>query len=45
MAVVALLVTVTPQGAAEHKLLDYYGRRGFANTVRVLLERTLGDDG
>jgi GNAT superfamily N-acetyltransferase len=40
-----LLVTVTPEGAAEHKLLDYYQRRGFTNTGRVLLERTLGDDG
>jgi GNAT superfamily N-acetyltransferase len=37
-----VLVTVTPQGAAEHKLLDYYQRRGFANTGRLILERALG---
>lgn len=41
--VTAVLVTVTPQGAAEHKLLDYYARRGFANTGRLILERDLGD--
>jgi aminoglycoside 6'-N-acetyltransferase I len=38
-----LLVTVTPAGAAEHKLLDYYQRRGFSNTGRLILERALGD--
>jgi hypothetical protein len=38
-----VLVTVTPQGAAEHKLLDYYQRRGFANTGRLILERDLGN--
>lgn len=39
--VTAVLVTVTPQGATEHKLLDYYARRGFANTGRLILERAL----
>jgi GNAT superfamily N-acetyltransferase len=38
-----VLVTVTPEGDTEHKLLDYYERRGFANTGRVILERALGD--
>jgi aminoglycoside 6'-N-acetyltransferase I len=37
-----VLVTVTPQGAAEHKLLDYYQRRGFMNRGRLILERALG---
>jgi GNAT superfamily N-acetyltransferase len=39
----AVLVTVTPEGEKEHKLLDYYQRRGFVNTRRVILEHTLGD--
>jgi GNAT superfamily N-acetyltransferase len=39
-----VLVTVTPKGMAEHNLLDYYQRRGFVNTGRIILERTLGDD-
>jgi len=39
----AVLVTVTPEGERAHKLLEYYQRRGFANTGRVILERTLGD--
>lgn len=38
-----LLVTVTPEGAAEHELLDYYQKHGFADTGRVILERALGD--
>lgn len=36
-----VLVTVTPEGEAEHKLLDYYQRRGFVNTGRIILERAL----
>jgi aminoglycoside 6'-N-acetyltransferase I len=43
--VTAVLVTVTQQGEANHKLLDYYQRRGFTNTGRVILERALGDRG
>jgi GNAT superfamily N-acetyltransferase len=39
----AVLVTVTPEGERAHKLVEYYQRRGFANTGRVILERTLGD--
>jgi aminoglycoside 6'-N-acetyltransferase I len=38
-----VLVTVTPEGETEHKLLDYYLRRGFTNTRRIILERTLDD--
>lgn len=41
----AVLVTVTPEGEAEHRLLEYYQRRGFANTGRLILERVLGDCG
>jgi aminoglycoside 6'-N-acetyltransferase I len=40
-----LLVTVTPEGDEEHKLLDYYQRHGFTNTGRLILERTLEDRG
>jgi aminoglycoside 6'-N-acetyltransferase I len=36
-----ILVTVTPQGAAAHNLMDFYLQRGFVNTRRVLLERSL----
>jgi GNAT superfamily N-acetyltransferase len=36
-----LLVTVTPEGESEHKLLDCYQRRGFTNTGRLILEREL----
>jgi len=43
MGVSAVLVMVTPEGEKEHKLLDYYQRRGFVNTRRLILERTLGD--
>jgi GNAT superfamily N-acetyltransferase len=39
-----VLVTVTPEGEADHKLLDYYQRRGFIHTGRVILERALGVD-
>jgi len=35
----AVLVTVTPEGEARHDLIEFYGRRGFANTGRVILER------
>lgn len=40
----AVLVTVTPEGETAHRLLEYYQRRGFANTGRVILERVLGED-
>jgi aminoglycoside 6'-N-acetyltransferase I len=43
--VTAVLVTVTQQGEANHKLLEYYQRRGFTNTGRLILERALGDRG
>ncbi len=36
-----MLVTVTPEGEAQHNLMGFYRRRGFAYTGRVLLERTL----
>jgi GNAT superfamily N-acetyltransferase len=36
-----VLVTVTPEGEASHNLTGFYGRRGFANTGRVILERAL----
>ena len=38
-----VLVTVTQEGEANHKLLDYYQRRGFTNPGRLILERALGD--
>lgn len=38
-----VLVTVTPQGETNHGLVDYYRRRGFTNTGRVILERALAD--
>ena len=41
----AVLVTVTPEGDAQHKLLDYYQRRGFTNTGRLILQRSLLDSG
>lgn len=41
--VTVVLVTVTQEGEANHKLLDYYQRRGFTNTGRLILERALGD--
>jgi aminoglycoside 6'-N-acetyltransferase I len=43
--VTVVLVTVTQEGEANHKLLDYYQRRGFTNTGRLILERALGDCG
>lgn len=36
-----VLVTVTPEGEGEHGLTDFYRRRGFAATGRVILERAL----
>jgi GNAT superfamily N-acetyltransferase len=36
-----VLVTVAPQGEAAHGLMDFYQQRGFVNTRRVLLERSL----
>ncbi len=36
-----VLVTVTPQGDDAHGLMDFYQQRGFVNTRRVLLERSL----
>lgn len=40
--VTVVLVTVTPEGEANHRLIGYYRRRGFRNTGRLILERTLG---
>jgi aminoglycoside 6'-N-acetyltransferase I len=37
----AVLVTVTPEGEAAHGLMDFYQRRGFVNTGRVILECSL----
>jgi GNAT superfamily N-acetyltransferase len=37
----ALLVTVTREGEAAHGLMDFYQRRGFLNTGRVILEHRL----
>jgi GNAT superfamily N-acetyltransferase len=37
----ALLVTVTREGEATHRLMDFYQRRGFVNTGRVILEHRL----
>ena len=37
----AILITVTPEGEARHDLIEFYRRRGFANTGRIVLERTL----
>jgi aminoglycoside 6'-N-acetyltransferase I len=37
----ALLVTVTRGGEAAHGLMDFYQRRGFVNTGRVILEHRL----
>jgi aminoglycoside 6'-N-acetyltransferase I len=34
----ALQVVVTPEGEARHRLTDFYRRRGFAHTGRVILE-------
>jgi aminoglycoside 6'-N-acetyltransferase I len=39
-----LLVTVTREGEAAHKLMDFYQRRGFVNTGRVILEQRLRRD-
>jgi GNAT superfamily N-acetyltransferase len=39
-----VLVTVTPEGQAAHNLLDFYSRRGFTNTGRLILSRTLSGD-
>ncbi len=36
-----VLVTVTPEGEIEHSLTDFYRRRGFDSTGRVILERAL----
>ena len=36
-----VLVTVTPEGEARHRLVDYYRRQGFVHTGRVILERRL----
>jgi GNAT superfamily N-acetyltransferase len=36
-----VLVTVTPEGEAAHGLLEFYRRRGFVNTGRVIVERSL----
>ena len=39
-----VLVTVTPEGEADYNLMDYYQRRGFVNTGRVILERAVSND-
>jgi aminoglycoside 6'-N-acetyltransferase I len=39
----SILVTVTPEGELKHQLIDYYSRRGFTNTRRLILERTLDE--
>jgi GNAT superfamily N-acetyltransferase len=36
-----VLVTVTPEGESEHGLTNFYRRRGFAVTGRLILERAL----
>jgi GNAT superfamily N-acetyltransferase len=36
-----VLVTVTPHGETAHGLMGFYQQRGFVNTRRVLLERSL----
>jgi GNAT superfamily N-acetyltransferase len=36
-----ILVTVTPEGETAHGLIDYYQRRGFVDTGRVIMERDL----
>jgi aminoglycoside 6'-N-acetyltransferase I len=36
-----VLVTVTPQGETSHSLIGFYGKQGFVNTRRVILERRL----
>ncbi len=36
-----VLVTVTPEGETAHGLVDYYQRRAFDNTGRVILARSL----
>lgn len=41
----AVLVTVTPEGDAEHDLSGFYRHHGFTNRGRVILERALGADG
>lgn len=41
----AVLVTVTPEGEAAHGLLEFYRRRGFANTGRLVLEQSLQTSG
>jgi len=39
-----ILVTVTPEGDEEHKLLEYYQRRGFSNDGRRILECALTEE-
>jgi len=39
----AALVTVTPAGEAAHGLIDFYRRRSFVHTGRVILERDLNE--
>jgi len=40
--VTVVLVTVTEEGEANHRLIDYYRRCGFRTTGRLILERALG---
>jgi aminoglycoside 6'-N-acetyltransferase I len=37
-----ILVTVTPGGETRHALLDFYQRRGFTNTKRIVMQREIG---
>jgi aminoglycoside 6'-N-acetyltransferase I len=39
-----ILVTVTPQGAVAHNLINFYKQRGFVDTQRILLERSLFEE-
>ena len=39
-----ILVTVTPEGDEQHKLLEYYQRRGFSNNGRRILECALNKE-
>ena len=36
-----VLVTVAAEGEAAHELIAFYRKRGFANTGRIILERSL----
>ncbi len=38
-----VLVTVIPEGETKYKLMEYYQQHGFTNTMRVILQREIGD--